>query len=374
MENIIIMNIKREDLRQVSEIAVKGWQTAYRGIIDDEYLDNLRIEDKYQKQLKNYDEYGMHDFIVAKSNNEVVGFCRYRIGNDYYDRFPNVDCEICALYVKPELKRKGIGKQLVTYVKNKFCKMNLNKMIIWCLKENYPSRAFYEKMGGKYCGDNFIEIGNKVYEEVGFIYDLKEKDRLNHVRPTKEYKEQAINYINEFYEYKSDINGSGGLHRYLDDYEAWLEKLEEDRNRIPNEEKVPAETYFLVRETDDKIVGMINIRLALNEKLKKFGGHIGYSIRPTEREKGYNKINLYLGLKCCQEHGIKEVLMDCDKNNPASAKTIQALGGILIREYYDDENAKCIVQDYKINVDEAIKNNKQIYENKIERSDINDYR
>ena len=83
MENIIIMNIKREDLRHVSEIAVKGWQTAYRGIIDDEYLDNLRIEDKYQKQLKNYDEYGMHDFIVAKSNNEVVGFCRYRSGSRY---------------------------------------------------------------------------------------------------------------------------------------------------------------------------------------------------------------------------------------------------------------------------------------------------
>ena len=125
-------------------------------------------------------------------------------------------------------------------------------------------------------------------------------EKLKHIKPSKEYEQDALEYINEFYEYNSDINGTGGLQRYLDNYDEWLEKLEEDRTRITNEEKVPAETYFLVRENDNKIVGMINIRLTLNENLKKFGGHIGYSIRPTERKKGYNKVNLYLGLLCCK--------------------------------------------------------------------------
>ena len=63
---------------------------------------------------------------------------------------------------------------------------------------------------------------------------------------------------------------------------------------------------------------MINIRLALNEKLRKTGGNIGYSIRPTERGKGYNKINLYLGLKVCRDHGMEKVLLDADKDNEAS--------------------------------------------------------
>lgn len=190
-------------------------------------------------------------------------------------------------------------------------------------------------------------------------------EKFKHVRPIKKYEKRAIEYINEFYEYKSEINGVGELHRFLDDYDGWLLKLEEDRNRIPSEEKVPAETFFLVRESDDKIVGMINIRLVLNERLKKFGGHIGYSIRPTERQKGYNKINLYLSLLCCQDHGIKEVLMDCDKNNPASAKTMISLGGNLVREYYDDENAHCTVQVYVIDVDKSIKENKAKYEDLI---------
>ena len=188
--------------------------------------------------------------------------------------------------------------------------------------------------------------------------------------PTINRKEEALAFINEFYKYNSAINGSGGLDRYLDNYEGWLEKLEEDYSRIPSEEKVPARTYFLVRESDNLIVGMINIRLALNEILKKFGGHIGYSIRPTERGKGYNKINLYLGLKVCQEYGIETVFMDADKDNPASWRTIESLGGINIREFFDNENAHCIVKDYKINVNESINNNANIYEPMISQSTL----
>lgn len=107
---------------------------------------------------------------------------------------------------------------------------------------------------------------------------------------------------------------------------------------------------------------MINIRLALNESLKKYGGNIGYSIRPTERGNGYNKINLYLGLKVCKKYGIDEVFMDADKDNPASWKTIESLGGRNIREYFEDEFDHCIVKDYIINVNNAIDSNKDKYE------------
>ena len=172
--------------------------------------------------------------------------------------------------------------------------------------------------------------------------------------PSIRRKEDAIAFINEFYEYHSQINGAGGLHRYLDDYEGWLQKLDADYKRVPDENKVPARTFFLIREEDDRIVGMINIRLALNERLSKYGGHIGYSIRPTERGKGYNKINLYLGLKVCDRYGIEKVFMDADLDNPASWKTMEALGIVRIREYYDDQDAHCIVVDYNIDVKKAL--------------------
>lgn len=187
-------------------------------------------------------------------------------------------------------------------------------------------------------------------------------EKFKLVSPTLERREEAFEFMSEFYKYDSDIHGVGGLNRYLDNYEAWLKKLEDDRNRIPNEEKVPAETFFLIRENDNKIIGMVNIRLALNERLRKVNGNIGYCIRPTERQKGYNKINLYLALLVCQKHGLKEVMLDCDKNNLGSAKTIQALCGKLEKEYYDEETYKCIVQTYWINVDEAINAKKDEFE------------
>lgn len=182
-------------------------------------------------------------------------------------------------------------------------------------------------------------------------------DKLKHECPSLKRKEEAIEYIKEFFEYNSEDYGSNCLEDYIDNYEGWLNKLESEYNIIPSEDRVPARTYFLIRERDDKIIGMINIRLTLNEKLKKFGGHIGFNIRPTERKKGYNKINLYLGLLVCQKNGIKEVFMDCAKDNIASAKTILSLGGKLIREYYNKDITKCIVQDYIIDVDKSIEEN-----------------
>ncbi len=193
-------------------------------------------------------------------------------------------------------------------------------------------------------------------------------DKLYLEIPTIKRKKETYEYIQEHLNNNSSIHGSGSLHRYVNkdknDYEEWLEKLEKDYVRIPDENNVPSRTYFLIRESDNKIIGMINIRLALNEKLKKLGGHIGYGIRPSERRKGYNKINLYLALKICNEFGIDNVLLDADINNPASWKTMEALGGIRVREYYDDVNMHCTVVDYNIDVPKAL-NDHIFYENYI---------
>ena len=181
--------------------------------------------------------------------------------------------------------------------------------------------------------------------------------------PTLKRKEEAIEYISEFYKYNSKINGVGELNKYLDDYEGWISYIENMKNKEYTYSKglVPARTYFLIRENDDKIIGMINIRLELNDYLKNYGGHIGYSIRPTERRCGYNKINLYLGLKVCQEYGIKEVLMDCVKDNLGSAKTMQALGAKLIEERYDDKKYNAYLQKYAIDVDKSLDNYRDLY-------------
>lgn len=167
------------------------------------------------------------------------------------------------------------------------------------------------------------------------------------VTPAKEYEKSAFEYIREFLEYNSEINGTGGLNRY-DNYDEWLQKLERDLY-IPNipEGSVPANTYFFVRTADNKIIGMINIRHKLNDFLLNEGGHIGYSIRPLERKKGYGTLMLKLGLEKCRELKLNKVLVTCDKENLGSAKVIQNNNGILENEAYS-ETFSAVVQRYWI--------------------------
>ena len=185
---------------------------------------------------------------------------------------------------------------------------------------------------------------------------------LKLVRPTKEYQEQAYEYINEFIEYNSQINGTGGLDKYMDNYDEWLLKLDRDRNMIPGTVlgRMPSETFFLIRESDNKLLGIINIRLMLNEYLLNYGGHIGYGIRPTERRKGYNSYQLYLAMKYCLEKGLDKVLITCDKENLGSAKTIINSGGILENEVLEENGS--MLQRYWIELDVNVKRLSKKYE------------
>lgn len=169
------------------------------------------------------------------------------------------------------------------------------------------------------------------------------------VYPSKEYEKEAFEFIQEFLDYNSEINGTGGLNRY-NDYDEWLLKVDKDLD-LSNiqEERVPANTYFCVRILDNRIVGMINIRHKLNEFLLNEGGHIGYSIRPTERKKGYGTIMLKLALQKCRELNLNKVLITCDKINIASAKVIQNNNGLLENEIFSETFSE-IIQRYWIDL------------------------
>lgn len=185
--------------------------------------------------------------------------------------------------------------------------------------------------------------------------------KFRHVEPNISYKDKAIEFVEEFKKNNSKVHGGGKIANYLENstYEEWLKYLEEQKNIKPDEFRMTNETYFLVDE-DDNIIGIINIRLHLNDMLKDLGGHIGYSIRPSERGKGYNKINLYLGLKRLYEVGEKEALLDCEIDNKASSNTMKALGGKLINTKNTEKYGR--VEDYIINIEEALNKYKDVYE------------
>ena len=132
------------------------------------------------------------------------------------------------------------------------------------------------------------------------------------------------------------------------------EKIENENKGINMEEgRVPSTVFFLMND-GNKILGHISIRHNIdNAFLKLYGGHIGYGIRPSERNKGYGTIMLHLALIKCKELGLEDVMITCKDNNVGSYKTIENNYGIqkdLI--YIKEENS--YFRRYWINIDQSV--------------------
>ncbi len=157
------------------------------------------------------------------------------------------------------------------------------------------------------------------------------------IEPTMEYSEQIRAYRQEFLQSGDSMDGTGGL-RQFDDPGEWIGFLEKhkDPETVP-EGRVPATQLIFVREEDNKIVGMLDIRHTLNDYLRKFGGHIGYSTAPSERRRGYATQMLKAALPVCGELGIDKVLITCIRGNEGSKRTIQNNGGIYECTVYEPD-------------------------------------
>ena len=166
-------------------------------------------------------------------------------------------------------------------------------------------------------------------------------DKIILVKPDLSYADEIIKYKEESLAESPVINGSAGLDRFSS-IEVWLEELKKRscEDTVPKG-LVPSSTYLAVREKDNYIVGMIDIRHYLNEYLTQVGGNIGYGVRKTERNKGYAKQMLKLALEKCKELKIKKVVLTCDEDNIASEKVILSANAKLedIRNV-DGENKK----------------------------------
>jgi predicted acetyltransferase len=121
----------------------------------------------------------------------------------------------------------------------------------------------------------------------------------------------------------------------------WVQRCEDYRNeRNLPDGYVPSTQFIAIREEDSKIVGMVNLRHRLVERLLHHGGHIGYMTAIDERRKGYCKEMLRLCLIECKKMGIDRVMLTCKKSNIGSSRTMIANGGVLDSEYEMD-GEKC---------------------------------
>ena len=146
-------------------------------------------------------------------------------------------------------------------------------------------------------------------------------------RPTFADKETILEMMAEFEQSQSAHDGGfWDAENFV--YEEWLESNQNHEMGINLPEGWVPDIQLVAFEKDGKAVGFLNLRLRLNVFLLEEGGHIGYSIRPSERGKGYAKEALCQGLQVAKGKNIKQALVTCSTENPASRAVILANGGI----------------------------------------------
>ena len=141
--------------------------------------------------------------------------------------------------------------------------------------------------------------------------------------------EQILDYKEEFVLNNEIIQGAANMTALsIPEWVKFVENTKYKETVTPG--FVTAHTFFAL--DNDKIVGIINARHELNDYLLNFGGHIGYSVRKSERRKSYGKKMLNYTSKFLFSLGLEKILITCDKNNIASKRTIESCGGILGNE------------------------------------------
>lgn len=153
--------------------------------------------------------------------------------------------------------------------------------------------------------------------------------------PSEVYAEQIREYRQDFLDAGSSMDGCGPLRKCEDPITYISECRKCTAPETLPEGLVIATQFLYVRKSDDCVVGMTQVRHYFNDYLSRFGGHIGYSVKPSERRKGYATSMLHAVLPYCREIGLDKILIACLDGNTGSEKTILNNGGIYESTVYE---------------------------------------
>ena len=157
------------DSRQIAEVHIATWKSAYARIISKDYLDSLSVEKRklrWDAILQSAKEKEAN--LVAEIEGRIAGFISVGPNRAAPWSFAG---EIFALYVDSGFQKKGMGAALFREGKAELRKAGFESAIVWVLRAN-PSRYFYEKMGGRELEEKVIRIGEEDLLETAYGWEV----------------------------------------------------------------------------------------------------------------------------------------------------------------------------------------------------------
>ena len=353
---------KAQHFRDMSLLHALGWRAAYRSSIPADYMAREITDSRWVPVFRrNYEEGVYHGLLLYDGDTPLCcatyGPARVdQSAGDTVCNFSSPDLaawgELVSLYSHPDHWGEGCGSIVIEEILRRLSAAGYPGCFLYVLRENDRARRFYEKHGFVWDGHalNVALTPDTTLSDLRYRKEFSrmiiENETICLEQAAASHQTEAERMKQEFFDFgETIINGSALFDQML--FPEWL--VNTNRNHDPNtvrKDWAVATTFFAFRKSDRKMVGMIDVRHELAVPfLQKYGGHIGYSVRPTERKKGYATEMLRLALSYCQSLHINTVKLGCYADNIASIRTIERCGGICVeKKLYTDGRPMLVYQ------------------------------
>ncbi len=163
---VLIRPADTGDAAGIGKVHARSWQTSYPGIVPDEYLDAIDVDEWSERQRRHLAEAsdGLVS-LVAEIDGQIVGWA---VGGPNREPVPDYAGELYAIYLLAEHQRRGVGLKLTVATACWLLAAGMGSMIVWVLEANHRARRFYEALGARYCLEREVEIGGTDLSEVSY--------------------------------------------------------------------------------------------------------------------------------------------------------------------------------------------------------------
>lgn len=166
---MIIREATVADAPAFARIHMDSWRNTYRGLVSDEFLDNLKFEDRlkrWQQRLSELSDTGMFAYLAETATGQAAGFA---YAGPEGTGHPDYRGELWALHIALPYQKMGLGRRLISEVAKRLHDLGYGSMLVWVLAGN-PARRFYEKLGGVYLTERLEAFAGGSIEEVAYGY------------------------------------------------------------------------------------------------------------------------------------------------------------------------------------------------------------
>ncbi len=153
------------DAAAMARVNGDAWRAAYRGIFPDAVLDARGREPDDEEKRRRWIARPEAVILVAEEGGTVVGFV---VSGPPRDPVPGFESEILAVYVHPDRQGRGIGRRLMLRAAEALAARGARSFFLWTLRDLPPTRAFYERLGGRVVAERRAPVLGVEVDEVAY--------------------------------------------------------------------------------------------------------------------------------------------------------------------------------------------------------------